>query len=370
MSITQVGPKKFRVQVHDPRTGRNVSISKVLGGSSYRSTKREAKAAREQARELLAAGGHDGPTLKAFAYRWRTDGLFARPKRSTDMLNHWAIGEFVDTYGSLPIRQISHEHVAAYLATGDKRTRVPSLRAMFTDAGSREAGRLVDSNPFAGLKLRRSKGNGQIQPATETMVWDLIAAAREHAGPAFSAWLQVACFTGLRPGELDALRWSNVDFAGGTIFVAEQYNGRTRTLTAPKNGMTRDAILTDQARDALLSLPRHSSGFCFIAPRGHHYTPAARRAPWERVRTAAGWDRSLYLATRHFAGWYMVNVLLLDSEDVAFALGHEDGGHQVRTTYGHREREAALRRVAAAYQARPRLQLAIGGANGSGTSSS
>lgn len=358
MSISQVGPKRFRVQVYDPRTGKNVSISKVLGGSSYRATKKDAKRAREQARELLAKAGHDGPTLKAFAYRWRTDRLFARPKHSTDMLNHWAIREFVDTYGHLPIRHINHEHIAEYLATGDKTTRVPALRAMFTDAASREAGRLIDSNPFAGLKLRRSKGNGQIKPAGEDTVWKLIAAARQHAGPGFAAWLQVACFTGLRPGELDALHWANVNFAAGTVFVAEQFNSRTRTMTAPKNGMTRDAILTDQARDALLALPRHPSGYCFIAPRGHHYTPAARRAPWNRTRKQVGWDRSLYLATRHFAGWYMVNVLLLDSEDVAFALGHEDGGHQVRSTYGHREREAALRRVAAAYQGHRPLELA------------
>ncbi len=40
----------------------------------------------------------------------------------------------------------------------------------------------------------------------------------------------------------------------------------------------------------------------------------------------AGWSGSLYLATRHFAGWYMVNELELPSEDVAIALGHTDGG--------------------------------------------
>lgn len=352
MSLTVLPDGRCRAQVHDPRTGRNVSVGKILGDtSSIYASKRIAKRKREQARELLETRGHDGPTLKAFAYRWTTDQLFSRPKVSTDMLNHWAIKDFVAAYGDLPIRHITHDHVAEYLAGGNRSTRIPSLRAMFSDAGSREAGRLIDANPFTGLRLRRTRGNQHAQPASEAMVWSLITNAREQAGPAFSAWLQVACFTGLRPGELDALKWSSVDFTAGSLQVVEQYNSRSRTITAPKNGLPREAILTDQARTALLSVPR-TSEYCFVAPRGGHYTPAARRAPWERTRTAAGWDRSLYLATRHFAGWYMVNVLLLDSEDVAFALGHEDGGQQVRKTYGHRERRQGLERVRAAYAAR------------------
>jgi hypothetical protein len=66
--------------------------------------------------------------------------------------------------------------------------------------------------------------------------------------------------------------------------------------------------------------------------------------------SAAGWRGSLYLATRHFAGWYMVNVLDLPSEDVAIALGHTDGGELGCKLYGHRDRERALDRVTAAYE--------------------
>jgi hypothetical protein len=63
--------------------------------------------------------------------------------------------------------------------------------------------------------------------------------------------------------------------------------------------------------------------------RGSHWTASARAYHWKAARAAAGWEGSLYLATRHFAGWYMVNVLELPSEDVAIALGHTDGGELV-----------------------------------------
>lgn len=51
----------------------------------------------------------------------------------------------------------------------------------------------------------------------------------------------------------------------------------------------------------------------------------------------------MYLATRHFAGWYMVNVLEMSSEDVAIALGHQDGGNLVRRLYGQPRQEPGAR---------------------------
>jgi hypothetical protein len=45
----------------------------------------------------------------------------------------------------------------------------------------------------------------------------------------------------------------------------------------------------------------------------------------------------------------MVNVLEMPSEDVAIALGHQDGGNLVRRLYGHRDRHRALDRIVRAY---------------------
>jgi len=68
--------------------------------------------------------------------------------------------------------------------------------------------------------------------------------------------------------------------------------------------------------------------------------------------SAAGWEGSRYLATRHFAGWYVVNVLEMPSEDVAIALGHQDGGNLIRHLYGHRDKRGALDRIVGAYATR------------------
>jgi integrase len=360
MSLTQLASKRWRAQVYDHRTGKNVSVGVILGtpGVTY-ATKREAKAAREQARALLGQVVRQAVTVESFAERWTTDPIFERPKQSTNIHNAERVKGFVKAYGSLPLALVTDEVVAEWLAGGTRNGTVPALRAMFNDARSAKAGRLVDRNPFAELGISRGKGNAEKDPPPESLVWDLIGAARERTLPSFAAWLQVAAFTGMRPGELDGLRWSAVDFERGLIRVREQWNVGSKTFTLPKNGKKRTAVLTPPAREALLSLPRQSSSFCFLTSRNTHWTPGARAYHWNAVRAAVGYDDTLYMATRHFAGSYMTNTLGLDSEIVAIALGHEDGGELVRRLYGHRDRRAALDAVARAYEGATVLPLRV-----------
>ena len=74
----------------------------------------------------------------------------------------------------------------------------------------------------------------------------------------------------------------------------------------------------------------------FTTIRGNHYTPVTRNHHWNRVRCAVGLgDTSLYLATRHFFGWFALNVLELPAHVIALQLGHIDGGRLVRELYGH-----------------------------------
>ncbi len=50
----------------------------------------------------------------------------------------------------------------------------------------------------------------------------------------------------------------------------------------------------------------------------------------------------------------MVNELEMSSEDVAIALGHQDGGNLVRRLYGHRDKGRALDRIVGAYASHAR----------------
>jgi hypothetical protein len=131
--------------------GHNVSVSRVHGGPGTFATKTEAKRAREKARERLGSVRVAAVTVRDFWERWTTDPLFARPKDSTNIHNRERMRAFVEHYGARRIDQVDDEIVGEWLAGGKHNGTVPALRAMFNDAASAKAGRLVRSNPFARL---------------------------------------------------------------------------------------------------------------------------------------------------------------------------------------------------------------------------
>ncbi len=349
MSITRLPSGRWRAQVYDAHTRTNVSVSAVLGGPGTFRTKGEAKAARAKARERLAARrGDAGVTLASFAERWSSDALFSRPKESTNIYNRERIKHFVARYGSLPLTAVDDTVVAEWLAGGQRNGTVPALRAMFNDAASAKAGRLIESNPFSGLGLRKGSGNRHRQPPPEQQMWSLLDLARDLTPPSFADWLEVGCFTAMRPGELDALAWPQIDFDSEVIEVDVQWNVKTRSFTEPKYGPYTIALVAD-ARRRLLKIPRDTD-FVFMTLRGTHYTPSSRNHHWNRVRAAAGLgDMTLYLATRHYFGYYALNILELEPSVIAVQLGHRDGGRLVEQLYGHRDKRKSLAKIRKAF---------------------
>ena len=173
----------------------------------------------------------------------------------------------------------------------------------------------------------------------------LIAAADELTPPSFAAYLLTACWSAARPGELDALRWSDLNFQAETISISRQFNAKTRTLTPPKHGSCRVIAMTDPVRERLLALPRESE-WVFTTVRGNHYTPSTRAHHWDRVRCTVGLPTvDFYLATRHHWAWLALNVWGLPPHVVASQLGHTDGGRLVSTLYGHPDDEIARERI-------------------------
>src|SRR5262245_61564653 len=168
----------------------------------------------------------------------------------------------------------------------------------------------------------------------------------------------------MRPGELDALRWSKIDFQAGTILVDEQWNAKECAFTLPKHGVVRTIALTDPVRERLLTLPRESD-YVFTTLRRSHYRPSSRSWHWNRVRCAAGLGNvDLYTSTRQYFGWYAWNVLELDPRDIALHFGHQDGGELVRKLYGHPDAARARERVREAFRHAPPARVPLTAASG------
>jgi integrase len=349
MSVSQLPNGRWRAQVWDPAASKSVSAAKILRLEiSTFSSKREAERARERARTTLQERAANGKivTVARWYEIWTTNELYLRDKKpATNINNAERTKRFVDTYGSVLLTDVDRELVGQWRLAGNNESTLKNLRTMFSAA--LDAGYVI-ANPFVRLNIKHGKGNAEQEPPTRDLVWQMIHAAREMCPPGFAAWLQVACYSGMRHGELDGLRWEDVDLDGGWIEVQQQFCSKGFVFVAPKNGKTRTVPMHEPVRQALIALPRESE-FVFVNGHRRHWTKGAREYQWGKVCTATGWTGSCYLATRHFAGMMMFREMRLSAEDVAVALGHTDKGDLVRKLYGHHSPEDALARVKQAY---------------------
>jgi integrase len=109
-----------------------------------------------------------------------------------------------------------------------------------------EPGRQVERHP--------QTASGDIDVFTPEEVYALARAADDDRDAAIFI---VAGFTGLRMGELRALRWRDIDFAAHVVRVRSSYaNGST---TTPKSGKVRSVPLVDAAAEWLAQLDREST---------------------------------------------------------------------------------------------------------------
>ena len=345
----QLPSGRWRGRVRD-NAGKQVAPWTVLGGSRTYATRRQAERAEDQARDVLTGIAARGVTVGEWHTAWTMSPLWARPSESTNIHNEERTRGFAERYGERPIASIGSVEVSEWLKDGAHRGTVDALRAMFADARRPQAGMLIDRNPFAGLGLKRSKGRKEVQPPDQMTIARMISAADELTPPSFATYLATACWSAARPGELDALRWTSLDFTSEAIHIERQWNVKARKITGPKHGSRRTIALTTPIRARLLELPRESE-YVFTTVRGSHYTPSSRNHHWNRVRAAVGLgNTSLYLATRHYFGWYALNVLELPPHVIALQLGHTDGGRLVRELYGHPDAAMARDRVRDAFR--------------------
>jgi integrase len=307
---TQLPSGRWRPRVRHPRAGKHINPQAVIGGPQTYDNRADARRAEDEAKHLLALNARLGVTVREFWADWTTEELWLRPAESTNLHNRERTQKFVAAYGDHPLRAIGDDVAREWLRDGRNRGTVPALRAFFNDASNALAGRLVATNPFAGLRLPQSRGRRDVQPPAQADAARLIAWADDLTPPSFAAFLATAIRQGVRPGELDGLQWRDLDFTPGaeTIRIERQWNAKARKLTSPKHGFIRTIAMTPPTRERLLSLGRESE-WVFTTLRGTHYTPSSRSHHWNRVRCAAGLGNvDLYTATRHHFAWYARNV--------------------------------------------------------------
>jgi integrase len=177
-------------------------------------------------------------------------------------------------------------------------------------------------NPVSGVERHPVKLAGDIEVFSPEEVWALVrAAASEQDGAIYLT----AAFTGLRRGELIALRWRDVDFAGSLVRVRTSYAGGA--LTTPKSGKVRSVPLAPEVAEALAKLSRREwftgeDDLVFVGEVGSYLDGSALRRRYKAALEAAGLRQLRFHDLRHTFGTRMI--AKADIRRVQEWMGHAD----------------------------------------------
>jgi len=261
MSIEQVGPRKWRVRVQyrDPRTGRSRSLERIVDGS-----RREAAAKEVELRGRAKSAGERRPRqkLRTFARSWLASRVGSlKPsvalKYATSLDRH-----VLPALGDLYLDAITHTDVQDYVnaraAASAGNTVLNELRLI----------RTISRDSFADGAAPRHWGD-RVKPPTiqgyseerpNMLTADQLGLMLAKVPEQWSLLVALMAFTGLRWGEVSALKWGDVDFYSGELRI-RRGNWKGREVAAPKTERSRrkvpiPAALTSQLMEGTPEVER------------------------------------------------------------------------------------------------------------------
>ncbi|MBO0729269.1 MAG: tyrosine-type recombinase/integrase [Acidimicrobiaceae bacterium] len=183
--------------------------------------------------------------------------------------------------GGIPLASIRPEDIRLLVATmvTQKRLAPSTVKAVYLTTSqvleTAEIDGLIGRSPCRGVKLPE-------EPEGEEMLFltpEQVVLLAETIEPRFRALVLCAAYSGMRAGELSALKLQRIDFLRGRIRVTEAHSevrGRLETKTTKsrrKREVPIPRALVDELAEHVQRFPS-SGGFVFTAPAGgplrHH----------------------------------------------------------------------------------------------------
>jgi len=289
------------------------------------------------------------PTFGEFADRW-LERAKTRKKPASIRNDELLLRLYLKpAFGRRKVRDVRRADVEQLRdKLKDKTTtanRVLALASTIFNAAEAQDERDQNTNPCRHVERYRERKVERPLTVDELQaLWATLATSNE--APAAVAAIRLLVLTGLRCGEVLALRWNDVDTEGARLHLRDSKTGARRV------------VLSAEAVELLDSLPRTAE---HVFPGGKAGEPLADLThPWVRIRRAAGLEGVRLHDMRHnFASAGIAAGLSLP--EVGKLLGHRS----VATTqrYAHLieqyERQATARvaaNITAAIKA-PRLKV-------------
>jgi integrase len=227
-------------------------------------------------------------------------------------------------FGSMPIEEVTTASIEAWVASfgGSVRTRNKLLIQLHGILGRARRVYGLPLNAAADVEKFPQRQSGDIDVFSPEEIWALI---RTAASELDAAIFLTAAFTGLRMGELLALRWRDVDFPGSVIRVRASYYAGA--LTTPKSGKVRAVPMAPDVASALAQLGRRDDwvgddDLVFTGETGSYLDGSALRRRYKAALAAAALRPLRFHDLRHTFGTRMI--AKADVRRVQEWMGHAD----------------------------------------------
>lgn len=148
--------------------------------------------------------------------------------------------------GVLDIKMFKRKLRERELAASTVNHILALLRKILSDA---KDWRMIDSNPVGAKEFMRTTARIKPRGWTAEECLAFLAAVREER-PRWYPLFLTALLTGLRTGELAALKWTDIDFAGRTINVKRAFSAGKEKCTKPDREF--DMPIPDELVEVLL----------------------------------------------------------------------------------------------------------------------
>jgi integrase len=205
----------------------------------------------------------------------------------------------------------------------------------------------LPTNPAAELERHPGRNSGDIEVFSPEEAWALIRAADGERDAAVYA---TAAFTGLRMGELRALRGRDVDFPRSVIRVRASY--AAGELSVPKSGKVRSVPMVDEVAQQLAKLNSRpdfttDDDLVFCELDGGWLNDDRLRRRYDAALKRAGLRRLRFHDLRHTFG--SLAITRADIVEVQAWMGHADIQTTMRYLH-YRDRGQAAERLADAFR--------------------
>ena len=340
---------------YDAKTGKRL-IKNVLG-KTQAEVKEKLKQALEECQGIEARKSEDEYTVASWLRTWYE--LYAKPNVRTATANRYQL--IIEQYtvpriGNIKLKKLTTRHlqklykellesgrihVGKSQDKGLSTTTVHSVHLMLHCALDRAVKeRLISRNPCEDCIVPKPRKLDMKILTPEHMKAYLEAAAARGMLPMF--YLEL--LSGLRKGELVALRWDDLNIQGRTISVSKQYVRNpdgSLELTRPKTENSVRLVSIPPAAVELL-IQEHDkhpdNPYLFPSPlTGEMYHPDSVVNLHKKILRDAGLEHLRFHDLRHtFATTALQNGV--DVKTVSSMLGHFDAGFTLRT-YTHATRQ-------------------------------